>query len=249
MSVRSSSSSSSSSSSRSSSSSNSSSILSVNSLSYGPAQLQNIQLNVARADRVALMGPNGSGKSTLLKIIHGLIPPDSGSVIKDHSPNQEAMVFQRPLLLRASVKQNLHLALVHRPLSEPDRQRIIIDALARSQLTSKADQTAQQLSGGEQQRLCLIRALMIEPRLLLLDEPTANIDPESLQSIEQLIRADDVKGQTLILATHSFAQARRLCNRVVLLSGGQIIADQTIDDFFTNPASAHAKQFIDSERF
>ena len=124
-----------------------------------------------------------------------------------------------------------------------------ISALARAQLTSKANQIAQQLSGGEQQRLCLIRALMIEPDLLLLDEPTANIDPESLQSIEQLIRPEDGKNQTLILATHSFAQARRLCNRVVLLSSGQIIADQRIDVFFNSPSNPQAKHFIDSERF
>ena len=225
------------------------SCLSVQSLHFGPANLRNIQLHIARGDRVALMGANGSGKSSLLKIIHGLIQPDSGSVVKGHAPEQEAMVFQRPLMLRASVKKNLALALAHRPLSELTRQQIIISALARAQLTSKANQIAQQLSGGEQQRLCLIRALMIEPDLLLLDEPTANIDPASLQSIEHLIRTDDGKSQTLILATHSFAQARRLCNRVVLLSSGQIIADQTVDDFFNSPASAQARHFIDSERF
>lgn len=221
----------------------------ITNLHYGPAHLHNIHLTVAQGDRVALMGANGSGKSSLLKIVHGLLQPDSGSVLKHHCSDQEAMVFQRPLLLRATVRQNLNLALAHRTISSQERALAIDSALARAQLSGKELQIAQQLSGGEQQRLCLVRALIIEPRLLLLDEPTANIDPESLQSIEQLISGENLKGQTLILATHSFAQARRLCNRVVMLQSGQIIADQSVDDFFTKPANLQVQQFIDSERF
>ena len=221
----------------------------ITNLHYGPANLRNINLKVAQGERIALMGANGSGKSSLLKIIHGLQHPSQGSVLKHHAPDQEAMVFQRPLLLRASVKENIKLALAHRPLNRQAATQMISDALVQAQLTSKEHQIAQRLSGGEQQRLCLTRALMIRPHLLLLDEPTANIDPESLQSIEQLIGAQSLKGQTLILATHSFAQARRLCKRVVMLRDGQIIADQSVDDFFNTPANSLVQQFIDSERF
>ena len=221
----------------------------ITNLHYGPANLRNIHLKVAQGERIALMGANGSGKSSLLKIIHGLQQNTSGAVLKHHAPDQEAMVFQRPLLLRASVRQNLHLALAHRTLNRQDAARTISEALVQAQLTGKEHQIAQRLSGGEQQRLCLTRALMIRPHLLLLDEPTANIDPESLQSIEQLIGAASLKGQTLILATHSFAQARRLCKRVVMLQDGQIIADQPVDEFFNTPANSLVQQFIDSERF
>ena len=221
----------------------------ITNLHYDPARLHNIHLKIAQGERIALLGANGSGKSSLLKIIHGLQHPTSGAVRKHHTPDQEAMVFQRPLLLRASVRQNLHLALAHRAANRQDAARTINEALVQAQLTGKEHQIAQRLSGGEQQRLCLTRALMMGPHLLLLDEPTANIDPGSLQSIEQLIGAASLKGQTLILATHSFAQARRLCKRVVMLQDGQIIADQSVDEFFNTPANSLVQKFIDSERF
>ena len=221
----------------------------LSAIHYAPAKLSNIHLQVAQGERVALLGANGSGKSSLLKIIHGLLKATSGTIIKTHLASQESMVFQRPLLMHATVKQNLNLAVAHRTMSTQSRAHCIAKAIQRAQLSGKESLSAQQLSGGEQQRLCLARALMNEPTLLLLDEPTANLDPASLKTIEQLLEADQLGPCSLILATHSFAQARRLCRRVLMLANGQLIADQAVDDFFNRPACAQAKSYIDSERF
>lgn len=223
--------------------------LTIQQLHYAPAQIADINLKIVQGDRVALVGANGSGKSSLLKIIHGLLDASRGVIAKDHLASDESMVFQRPLLMHTTVEQNLKLAVAHRAISAKMRAQRIERALDLAQLSDRPKLMAQQLSGGEQQRLCLARALMNEPKLLLLDEPTANLDPASLQTIERLISANQLSNCTMILATHSFAQVRRLCNRVVMLAHGKLVADQSTDAFFNRPASPVAKHFIDSERF
>lgn len=225
--------------------------LTVRNLSYqagGTPILNRVDLDLDSDALTVLMGPNGAGKSILLRLLHGLLTPSSGDIRWSGRPldktlrRQQALVFQKPVLLRRSVKANLGFALGLRRVS--DRANRLERALEESGLTHLAKRQARVLSGGEQQRLALARALILEPKVLLLDEPTANLDPASTLVIEQAINRARRQGVKIILVTHDQHQARRLGEEVVFLHAGKVIERTSADTFFEAPQSTAASAYL-----
>lgn len=208
------------------------------SVQLGPqAALTGVSLCIKAGERVALVGANGSGKSTLLRTLHGLLSPTQGQVLQAPAVRQ-AMLFQRPHLLRLSALNNVALGLWldrARGLSWGAAQALALQALQRVGLQSVARQNGRQLSGGQQQRLALARAWARQPDVLLLDEPTASLDPHAKREIEALM-ADFARSQeralTLIWASHNLGQVKRLASRVIYMEGGRVLADLPVADFF-----------------
>lgn len=199
----------------------------------GRTVLQRLSFRIEVGERVAIVGPNGSGKSSLLRLMHGLLPPDSGRVQPGPGMAQ-ALMFQRPHLLRTSVRLNVSLGLWldrRQRLGWQAAQQRALQALAQVGLAHLAERPAGQLSGGEQQRVALARALARAPRMLLLDEPTASLDPQSRREFEALLQAQ-AQAQTLVWVTHQLAQARRLASRVICLQNGEVLADLPVHEFF-----------------
>ena len=197
--------------------------------------LRDIQLTIYPGERVALVGANGSGKSTLLRLMHGLLPPTRGerTARPDH---RQAMLFQRPHMLRTSALHNVALALWLRSdwlqwgawRASVAQARL---ALAQVGLLDQAHKPAKTLSGGQQQRLALARCCTAEPDLLLLDEPTASLDPHAKRDVEALI-AELGQTRTLVFASHNLGQVKRLATRVLYLEHGRVLADLPVNDFF-----------------
>jgi tungstate transport system ATP-binding protein len=201
--------------------------------------LKAVSLRIAAGERVALVGSNGSGKSTLLRTLHGLVLPTQGQVTLAPGVRQ-AMLFQRPHMLRLSALNNVALGVwLDRSLALNWRaaQNLALQALQRVGLQAVAKQSARQLSGGQQQRLALARAWARQPDVLLLDEPTASLDPHAKREVEALM-ADFANNQeralTLVWASHNLGQVKRLATRVVYLEFGRVLADLPVSDFF-NP--------------
>ena len=194
-----------------------------------------------------IMGPNGAGKSLLLRLLHGLIPPASGIIkwggnpMNDAIRRRQAMVFQRPVMLRRSVAANIDFAIKLRGVTSPDQRQ---QALSAVDLANKADQPAKSLSGGEQQRLALARALSTDPAILFLDEPTANLDPASTATIEKIMRAAHEDGTKIVLVSHDLGQARRLAHEIIFMHRGRIIEQTPATQFFNAPVSKQAKDFL-----
>ena len=203
------------------------------------AALMGVSLRIEAGERVALVGANGSGKSTLLRTLHGLVPPTQGQVIQAPGVRQ-AMLFQRPNLLRLSALNNVALGLWldrTRGLSWAAAKALALQALERVGLLSVAQQNGRQLSGGQQQRLALARAWARQPDVLLLDEPTASLDPHAKREVEALMAefaCAPERPLTLVWASHNLGQVKRLATRVIYLEFGQIMADLPVADFF-NP--------------
>ena len=212
----------------------------------GKPLLDGVTLDLAVRGVTAVMGPNGAGKSLLLRTVMGLIVPDSGSVrLHPSVAGSMALVFQRPVLLRRSVRANLDHALRVYRVPRTERPPRLAELLRMGGLAGLADRPARTLSGGEQQRLAMVRALAARPRLLLLDEPTASLDPQSTLAIEWLIRAAEEAGATIVLVTHDHGQAQRLANEVVFLHHGRVIEQTPKTRFFRTPASAEARAYLD----
>jgi tungstate transport system ATP-binding protein len=195
------------------------------------AALEAIDLRIEAGERVALIGANGSGKSTLLRVLHGLVAPTRGTVLRDGGASQ-AMVFQRPFMLRTSALNNVALPLWLRGLPWRRAREQALPALARVGLAEMALRNARVLSGGQQQRLALARAWSLRPRVLLLDEPTASLDPHAKREVEALMAAFAESGITLVFASHNLGQVKRLASRVVYLEHGRILADAPVEPFF-----------------
>jgi len=218
--------------------------------------LDGVDLGVHAGERVALVGANGSGKSTLLRTLHGLLAPSAGRLQREPT-HRQAMLFQRPHLLRATALNNLALGLwLDRSLGlgwSAARQQARL-ALARVGLTDCALRSGRQLSGGQQQRLALARAWARRPDLLLLDEPTASLDPNAKREVEALI-AEFARGEdrplTLVWASHNLGQVKRMASRVVYLQGGRVLADLPVEDFFNAQVlariSPEAHAFVQGE--
>ena len=194
-----------------------------------------------------IMGPNGAGKSLLLRLLHGLIPPASGIIkwggnpMNDAIRRRQAMVFQRPVMLRRSVAANIDFAIKLRGVTSHDQRQ---QALSAVDLANKADQPAKSLSGGEQQRLALARALTTDPAILFLDEPTANLDPASTAAIEKIMRAAHEDGTKIVLVSHDLGQARRLAHEIIFMHRGRIIEQTPATQFFNAPVSKQANDFL-----
>ncbi len=217
----------------------------------GKRLIDGIDLRLEAGPRTVIMGPNGAGKSLLLRLLHGLIEPTAGSVLWQGKPagrdarRRQAMVFQRPVLLRRSVAANMRHALRAHGLSRRDTKERAQRWLANAGLSGLADRAARVLSGGEQQRLALARALSLEPEVLFLDEPTASLDPASTLGIEDLIQSAAAAGTKIVLITHNLGQARRIADEVVFLYRGRIEALGRAPAFFDAPGSDKAQAFID----
>ncbi len=215
-------------------------------------------LEVQSGEILAVVGPSGAGKSTLLRLLNFLEPPSVGEILygggcytASSLPPLEVRrsvttVFQRPVLLQRTVMQNVAYGLRLRGRHE-DGDRIA-DALAEVGLTALAHQPARTLSGGEAQRVALARAIVLRPTALLLDEPTANLDPYNVGLIEQIVRRLNAEhGVTCVLVTHNVFQAQRLAHRVALLLEGRIVEVADTHTFFTAPADPRTAAFVRGE--
>lgn len=198
------------------------------------------RLAVAEGGVTVLVGENGSGKTTLLRILNGLLAPASGSVFfrglpiagdgggASLAPGRAAvrarsvMVHQLPLVFRGTVGQNVGFGLRIRGLPKDEIARRVSGALEQVGLPGFAGRRATALSGGEMQRVCLARALALEPEVLLLDEPTANVDPDSRSVVERLIRVRARSGVSVVMSTHVMETAYRLCDTLVTMEAGRI---------------------------
>ncbi|MCB0032785.1 MAG: ATP-binding cassette domain-containing protein [Anaerolineales bacterium] len=219
----------------------------------GRAVLNIDQLAIPAGELLALVGPSGAGKSTLLRLLNFLEPPTNGRLLFDGQPVTETLplaqrrrvttVFQRPLLLRRSVRANLAYGLTLHGKANP--KAAIDHWLERLGLTHLADQAARKLSGGEAQRVALGRALLLKPDVLLLDEPTSNLDPYNVGLIENIIREVNAEQHTtIVMVTHNVFQARRLAHRTALLLQGQLVEVAETETFFTAPSDPQTAAFI-----
>jgi tungstate transport system ATP-binding protein len=217
---------------------------------FGPVQaLADVDLRIAAGERVALIGANGSGKSTLLRALHGLVHPAAGSLLRD-SAATHAMVFQRPFMLRASALANIALGLWLRGTRWHQARVHAAAALERVGLAEVALRDARALSQGQQQRLALARAWSLRPDVLLLDEPTASLDPHAKRDVEALMAEFAQSGMTLVFASHNLGQVKRLATRVVYLERGRVLADLPVQEFFQGPlgeTSREAELFVKGE--
>jgi len=217
----------------------------------GRGLIGGIDLQVRAGRRLAIMGANGAGKSLLVRLMHGLLKPTTGEVLWRGRPldraarDRQAMVFQRPVLLRRSVTDNLRFALAVRGVDRAERAEKSLAALERAQLAGLARQPARTLSGGEQQRLTVARALVGEPELLLLDEPTASLDPASTLAIETLIAGARESGVTVVLVTHDAGQARRICDDIAFLHNGRLVEFGPTARVLDHPGSAAARAWLE----
>lgn len=223
---------------------------------YGKRQVVDIEaLEVHRGEVLALVGPSGSGKSTLLRLMNFLEPPTSGCIEFEGVPfkageemplemrRRVTTVFQRPILLDRNVWDNVTFGLRLRNLREQREQTQA--ALEDVGLGPLARQRARTLSGGEAQRVALARAMVLHPDVLLLDEPTANLDPYNVSMIESIIRRLNTRqGVTLVLVTHNVFQAKRLAHRVAFLLEGKIIEVDEVEPFFNTPGDPRTAAFV-----
>ncbi len=219
------------------------------------ALLRGISFRLPAGRRTAVLGYNGAGKSLLLRLCHGLIRPTSGALrwegaLGGHAlkvARAQAMVFQRPVLLRRSVRDNLLFALRSHGVRGEAAQRRLNEALRLCGLRHLAGRPARALSGGEQQKLALARAWLLQPEVLLLDEPTAALDPAATLELEALMMRMHESGATIVFSTHDMAQARRLAEHVLFLHNGLLLEDAPADAFFRQPETAEARAFLAGE--
>ena len=214
---------------------------------FGRVQaLSDCTLRIQAGERLALVGSNGSGKSTLLRTLNGLVRPAAGSLQHDTQVRQ-AMLFQRPYMLRASVLHNVALGLWLGGVRWREAKAQAQAALARVGLEHLATRNAKALSGGQQQRVALARAWALKPQVLLLDEPTASLDPSAKREVERLMAEFADAGMTLIFSSHNLGQVKRLAQRVIYLEQGRLVADLSTAEFFNGPVPAAAEAFLKGE--
>lgn len=204
-------------------------------------------LNVSSGAPTAIVGPNGAGKTTLLRIGMGLLTPTSGRVIwggRQHvAPHRRAFLFQRPVMLMRSAASNIGYALASAKVPRGDHKQKISELLALVGLSGFEDRPARRLSGGEQQRLALARALAREPEILFLDEPTASLDPGAAKSVEDVLRSVASRGVKIVISTHDLGTARRLAGDVLLLHRGKVVEHSLSEVFFNQPKTEEARRF------
>jgi tungstate transport system ATP-binding protein len=211
--------------------------------------LRSVSLALASGAPTALIGPNGAGKTTLIRLAASLIAPTSGHVTWGGKPGTDgrriAVVFQRPVMLRRSAAANVAYALPR--CSARERRLRTGELLLQVGLAHLAERPARRLSGGEQQRLALARALAREPEVLLLDEPTANLDPASTKAVEDILRAVAGSGVKIVIATQNLGQARRLAGDVVFMLRGRVHERAATEQFFRVPQTAEAAAFLNGD--
>jgi len=219
------------------------------SLEAGAARLlDRVSLTIAPGPPTLIIGPNGAGKTSLLRLCMGLVSPSAGRVTwggrADHAPERRAMVFQRPVMLRRSAAANVGYALAQAGVPRRLRAACGAELLERVGLADLAGRPARRLSGGEQQRLALARALARKPEILLLDEPTASLDPAASRSIEEIILMAAQSGIKIVMASHDLGQVRRLAGDVIFMLRGTVHERGTASDFLETPSTPEAAAFL-----
>lgn len=213
--------------------------------------LGELTLTIAAGAPTVLIGPNGSGKTTLLRAAMGLLPLTRGRLSwggrESASPTHRAIVFQRPVMLRRSAAGNIAYALAAAGVPRAQHPARIDALLNQVGLGAMAKRPARRLSGGEQQRLALARALARDPAVLFLDEPTASLDPAATKGIEDIVRAVAAHGVKVVMSTHDLGQAKRLAGDIVLLHRGRLIEQGDAQAFFAGPQTEDARKFIAGE--
>ncbi len=222
--------------------------------------LRAVSLSVARGEVVAVIGPSGSGKSTLIRCLNGLLVPDAGTIRIDGAPvdmrQQRAwravrlrvgMVFQDcSLFPHLSVLQNITLAPVRTGrMRREQAAETARNLLARVQLADKADAYPAQLSGGQLQRVAIVRALAMAPEALLLDEPTSALDPEMIAEVLDVLRTLSREGMTMVIVTHEIGFAREAASRVIFMDQAEIVEQGAADAVLTAPREARTRTFLD----
>ncbi len=216
----------------------------------GRTLLDGVDLDLDGDAVTVLLGPNGAGKSLLLRVLAGLVPSEAGTVTWAGRPPDRrraaklGFVFQKPVMLHRSVLENVRYALRAAGVARAARGPRAQAALAGAGLERLAGSPARVLSGGEQQRLAIARALATEPEVLLLDEPTSSLDPASTLAIETLVCDARDRGTKIVFVTHDIGQARRLADEVVFLHHGRLVERSPADRFFAGPKSHLAGDFI-----
>jgi len=215
--------------------------------------LDNVNIGVLSGRIVSIVGVNGAGKTTLLKILAGLDTMNEGKILVDgKEASQEelracsTMVFQKSIMFSGSVYDNVAYGLrIHHVPSRDTRKRVL-SALKIVNLESFEKRKANKLSSGEQQRVAIARALVIDRDVLLIDEPTANLDPTNTTIIEQGMK-EAAKSHIVLLSTHNLSQAKRLSERIIHLHKGHMIEENDTASFFANPMEERTKLFLDGE--
>ncbi len=215
----------------------------------GEILLENITLSIEKGLPKILMGANGSGKTLLMRVAHGLLMPTQGRVSwaddkKSFGSVRQTMVFQKPIMLKRTVKENLLFALNAIENDRTIKEELVQKALSEVNLSHKADAHAPTLSQGEQQKLAIIRACLLKPEVLFLDEPTSNIDPHYTREIESLIRTISNQGTQIIMATHNIDQAKRLNGEILFMKKGRLIDKRNANEFFANIKDSHISEFL-----
>jgi tungstate transport system ATP-binding protein len=215
--------------------------------------LDDIDIEIDGRGTLVLMGPNGAGKSLLTRVLAGLVRPTAGRVSWGGVAPDRAraakigFVFQRPVLLRRSALANVTYALTVTGAPRPERHARALAALTRARIAHLAETPARVLSGGEQQLLSIARALATEPEILVLDEPTSNLDPAATVAIETLIGEVRSTGVGVVLITHDLGQARRLADEVAFLHHGRLVERTPREQFLLQPRSPQAQAFMRGE--
>ncbi len=206
--------------------------------------LQSGDIQIPLTGVTALIGPNGAGKTTLLRLIHGLIEPSQGQCQHPFTPEESALVFHYTPMLKATVREHLTLLRdTHRTISD----QAIDEALQSVGIAHLSNNPAQRLSVGERQKLCFAQARLQNPKLVLLDEPTANLDPNASDDVEQMIAALARDGKAVLFASHNMAQVKRLASNLVFMQDGKILEITHPDTFFKNPQTKEGSQFLARE--
>ena len=223
---------------------------------YGEIKaLNSVTLDVEANKILAILGVNGSGKTTLLRVLSGLEEPSKGQILLDSKKMtaQElrqisTLVFQKTVMFNTNVYNNVSFGLKIRGYTKDEIERRVSKVLDSVELTGFQKRNARALSGGEQQRVALARAFVLDPEILLLDEPTANLDPANAIILENAIKRIKEENEcTIMLATHNLHQARRLSDKIIHIHYGRILESTTPQEFFAHPASEITRRFINGE--
>lgn len=213
--------------------------------------LDSLNLTITHGAPTIIVGPNGAGKTSLLRLCMGLVKPSRGSLSwggqYDSDPSRRAILFQKPVMLRRSVADNVAYGLAQAGCTRAFRAIRTTELLELVGLLGLAERPARRLSGGEQQRLALARALARNPEILFLDEPTASLDPAATRSVEEIILGAAQSGRKIVMASHDLGQVRRLAGDVIFLLRGRICERAGADDFLRSPATPETAAFIRGE--
>ncbi len=216
----------------------------------GKAIIDRVSVEISAGPRTVILGPNGAGKSVLMRLCHGLFEPTSGTIVWQGSNGghrRQAMVFQRPVMLRRSALANVIYGMKLADITSRECELRARDVLEAVGLLHLSGRPARMLSGGEQQRVALARAWVLNPEVLFLDEPTANLDPGASRDIESIIAQIHASGTKIIMSTHSLGQARRLADEILFLSEGRLVERVSVEAFFKTPQSSQALSYLRGE--